>query len=372
MIARQTSLSKNIVQFSRFLRQKGFVLSVEDEVTALNAMQFIDYSSSELFRLALKSVFCRHLNQLNEFDELFSEYWQEVGKAVDSKTPTKAKPAIKTGENVLFKSLKSWLNGNRNDDVEKTASYSFHENQSTKDFSSIPSDELDEMMQSIKALSKRLAAHNKRQYENSVKQNLPDLRRTLRKNMRHGGELLEIAFRKPRRNRTKLVVLCDVSKSMDLYAVFLLQFMYSFQQLYSRMETFAFGTSLQCITPIFRKAGFATALQLLNDQHNNWSGGTRIGECLNCFVKEYAPRVIDKRSVVIILSDGWDTGDIGLLAQSMKWIKERSKKVIWLNPLAGFSSYRPEVAGMRAALPYIDVFAPVHNLNSLRKLSKWI
>lgn len=372
MITRKTSISGNIVQFCRFLRHKGFVLSADEEAIALEAMQFVDYSKREIFSLALKSVLCRSRTQLHEFDTLFNEYWKELAKAIDSKVKTEVKPVLKPGtRDASFKSLKSWLNGSRNEEIEQTASYSIAENLSRKDFSAVPADELDELMRSIKAISRRFAAALNRRYKKSDKVKLPDLRKTLRKNMRLGGELLEIAFRKPKRNRTKLVILCDVSKSMDLYASFLLQFMFAFQQVFGRIETFAFSTSLQYVTDILKQNNFTATLRLLSAESSSWSGGTRIGESLNSFVKKYV-RLLDKRTIVIILSDGWDTGEIPLLQQSMELIHNRSKKVIWLNPLAGYSSYRPDVAGMQTAMPYVDVFAPIHNLDSLRKLGKWL
>jgi uncharacterized protein len=219
MTTRQTSLSKNIVQFCRFLRYQGFSLSVEEEADALKALQFIDHSNQQVFKLALKMILCRSVKELDSFDDLFTEYWKELGRAVDSKVKKKTEPVIKQGkQDASFKALKSWLNGNRNEEIEQIASYSFNQSLSHKDFSTVPIHELEEMMQSIKALSKRLAAHLNRRYEKTGRINLPDLRRTLRKNMRHGGELIDIAFKKPKRNRTKVVVLCDVSKSMDLYA----------------------------------------------------------------------------------------------------------------------------------------------------------
>ena len=113
-------------------------------------------------------------------------------------------------------------------------------------------------------------------------------------------------------------------------------------------------------------------MQLISSENRHWSGGTRIGESLQSFVKEYAKTVLDKRTIVIILSDGWDTGNINLLQRSMEAIHTRSKKVIWLNPLAGYNSYSPVVAGMQAAMPYIDIFAPAHNANSLRSLGRWL
>lgn len=373
MISRQTSLSKNIVQFCRFLRQQNFTVGVEEEIAALNALQFIDYGNNQVFRLALQAVLCRSRAQIETFDSLFNQYWKELATAVDAKVKNSEEPPAKPGsKEPSFKALKSWLHSNQNKEEEQTALYSLQENLSQKDFSLVPADELEELMRTIKALSKRLAAQVNRRYKQANKPGLPDLRRTLRLNMRRGGELLDIAFRKPKRNRTRLVILCDVSKSMELYATFLLQFMYSFQQVYSRMETFVFGTSLQYISPLLKQNDFTHAMHLVSAQGESWSSGTRIGESLHSFVNEHASRILNKRTIVMILSDGWDTGDVETLRQSMKSIKALSRKIIWLNPLAGFAGYRPETAGMLAALPYVDVLAPVHNVDSLRKLSRWI
>jgi uncharacterized protein with von Willebrand factor type A (vWA) domain len=201
---------------------------------------------------------------------------------------------------------------------------------------------------------------------------MPDLRQTLRKNLRRGGELLELAWRKPKRNRIKLVLLCDVSKSMELYTTFLIQFMYAFQQVYSRMETFTFGTSLKRITPLLKENNFPGALHLLEAENNDWAGGTRIGESLDSFVKIYSKKMLDSKTIIIILSDGWDKGNMDILKKNMELIEAGSKKIIWLNPLAGYASYRPEVAGMQTAMPFIDVFASVHNAESLRQLGKWL
>jgi uncharacterized protein with von Willebrand factor type A (vWA) domain len=373
MISRQTSLSANVVQFCRFLRRQGFALSAEEEAGTLGALQFIDYANQHTFKLALKTVICRSRKEIGKFDDLFDEYWKQLGKAIDSKVKTEAKPVVKPGsKEASFKALKSWLNGNRNEEIEQTASYSFSESLSKKDFSTVPADELAEMMQTIKALSRRLAGHLRRRYQKSGKANLPDLRKTLRKNMRHGGELIEIVCRRPKRNRTKLVVLFDVSKSMDLYSSFLLQFIYAFQQVYKTVETFAFSTSLQRTTDLFKQKHFKTVLASIGTESGTWSGGTRIGESLREFVEQYSQRMLDKHTIVIILSDGWDVGAIDLLEENMKSIHHKSRKVIWLNPLAGYASYRADVAGMKAAMAYVDVFAPAHNLESLRKLGRWL
>ena len=183
MISRQTSISKNIVQFCRFLRQNNFAVGVDDEATALQALQHIDYSSKNIFRQALKAVLCRSHAQLETFDILFHQYWKELNEAVDSKIKTEQQPIVqpKTKE-ASFKSLKAWLNGNKSDEVEEVASYSLYESLSQKNFADVPEEDVEELMRTIKALSRRLAAHINRRYEKDNRINLPDLRRTLRKN----------------------------------------------------------------------------------------------------------------------------------------------------------------------------------------------
>ena len=373
MIKRQTSLSKNVVQFCRFLRQHNFTIGVEEEATVLHALTHIDYSNNQSFRSALQAVLCRSRSQCSEFDDLFQQYWKELGKAVDAKQKNKAERATEpVAKEASFNALKAWLNTGKNTEEEQTASYSRQERLSHKDFSLVPADEVDELMRLIKAVSRRLAAQVNRRYQTANKIAVPDLRRTLRLNMRRGGELLHIQFRQPNQNRTRLVVLCDMSQSMNLYVTFLLQFLYAFQQVYRRVETFAFGTSLQYISPLLKQTGFTQAMHTLKAQSDSWSGGTRIGESLHSFVKEQASRVLNKQTIVIILSDGWDTGDPEQLRQSMERIKTLSKKIIWLNPLAGFAAYRPDTTGMQAAMPYVDVLAPVHNLDSLRRLGRFL
>jgi uncharacterized protein len=159
---------------------------------------------------------------------------------------------------------------------------------------------------------------------------------------------------------------------MELYTAFLIQFLYAFQQVYSRMETFVFSTSLTRITAMLKQKNYNEVLLTLGAEESGWSGGTRIGESLDTFVKEYGDRLLGSGTIVIILSDGWDNGNTDTLGKNMEIIHAKSKKVIWLNPLAGYSSYRPDTAGMQAALPFIDVFAPAYNAESLRRLGRWL
>ena len=232
-------------------------------------------------------------------------------------------------------------------------------------------DEFEDIRRIIHSLSRQLAGRTKRRYEKTNRVTAPDIRRTLRKNMRKGGELLELVFRRPKRNRTKLLLICDVSRSMELYSGFFLLFMYAFRQVYAATETFVFSTVLERITPYLQQSKFNEILPLLHQHTVAWSGGTRIGECLDAFVERYG-NMIDNKTIVVIISDGWDQGHTGRIEHNMRLIHHRSKKVIWLNPLAGYTSFRPETAGMKAAFPHIDILAPVHNLESLARMVRYL
>jgi uncharacterized protein with von Willebrand factor type A (vWA) domain len=185
--------------------------------------------------------------------------------------------------------------------------------------------------------------------------------------LKTGGELIELAYKQRRPKRTKLVVICDVSGSMDMYSRLLLQFVYGLQNSFAKVESFVFATSLARITGDLKSKTYQRALDRLSANVRGWSGGTRIGASLATFYDQWQRR-IDKRTVIIILSDGWDTGEPEQLAAVLMHLKQRAGRLIWLNPLLGSSAYEPMTRGMQAALPFIDVFAPAHNLASLRAL----
>jgi len=372
MISRQTSISKNIISFCRFLRTRGFNTGIDEEVQALRSFELIGFESSKWVFEALKAIFCHNKSQVDQFAFLYYEYWSKMNFAVDSKDKLHSVPSNRPKPMESFRSLKTWLYGIDADATDQIASYSPSKNFSNRDFLSLREDEIEEMMHCIRKLAKNLAARRTRRFQHSRAKGIFDLPRTLRANLRRGGELIDIRRRQPRTNRASLVVLCDVSRSMELYTAFFLQFIYTMQRAIRRVESFVFTTSLYRITDAIRLNGFARAKAELNNKLQCWSTGTRIGESLHEFVNLYGRTLLDRQTTVYVMSDGWDTADGDLLAESMQFIQARSKKVIWLNPLAGYHAYRPETFGMRTVLPHIDVLAPVHNLESLRQLEKWL
>ncbi len=196
-----------------------------------------------------------------------------------------------------------------------------------------------------------------------------DLRRALRQSMKNGGELVELSFKRRKHKKTRLVVICDVSGSMDLYSQILLQFVYGLQNSFARVETFVFSTTLERISGHLRGRDYKQALERMGTNVRGWSGGTLIGASIAAFNSGWT-KLVDKRAVVIILSDGWDTGESEELGAALADLKRRAGKLVWLNPLLGSPAYQPLVRGMQTALPHIDVFAPLHNLASLRALER--
>ena len=182
------------------------------------------------------------------------------------------------------------------------------------------------------------------------------------------GELIELRRKERKRRKVRLVLLCDVSGSMDLYSRFLLQFLFALQNVFGRVETFTFSTRLTRISPFLMGRSYRQVLRRLTDL-KDWSGGTRIGECLADFNREWGARLLDRHTIVLVISDGWDTGDPELLAGELLTIKRRAARLFWLNPLLGNPAYQPLTRGMAAALPLLDRFAPAHNLQSLRDLA---
>jgi uncharacterized protein len=306
-----------------------------------------------------------------------------VEKGVDAKISeqtnqkNKAKSNRAKPQDPQFQSLKDWLFGkNEVEEAAELHTYSAVETLGKKDFSTLSEDEVRELYELVQQIARRLARQHNRRFEKATIGKL-DVRQTLRQNLRRGGEMVELRRQKRQKRRLELVLLCDVSRSMELYSRFVIQFAYAFQQVFRRIDTFVFSTQLTKIseilsarTPLERGGNFEKSLDNLATAVPHWSGGTRIGASLQQFITDFGQKSLTSRSVVIILSDGWDMDDSQILTEAMRTIHQRAHRVIWLNPLAGNPNFEPSAAGMAAALPFVDVFAAGHNAAALRELGK--
>ncbi len=256
------------------------------------------------------------------------------------------------------------------EDAERTGTYSHEELLRRKDFEQFTWLELQEARELMASWKWRLGLRQTRRLKPSRRGSGLDLRTTLRRSLRTGGEPLTLMRRELRRKPRPLVIICDISGSMSLYSRLLLQFVHTVSNGPFNVETFVFGTRLTRITRQLARKDVDEALAHVTKSVQDWSGGTRIGESLRTFNRRWARRVLGRGAVVLIISDGWDRGDVKVLGEEMARLQRNCHRLIWLNPLLGQEDYRPVTAGMRTALPYIDDFLPANNVESLLTLGR--
>jgi uncharacterized protein with von Willebrand factor type A (vWA) domain len=368
----------NTVQFSRALRERGLLATPSEAIDAATALGLIDLDDREETFLSLRSVLTSRPEDFPVFEELFESFWARLGRSPQPRKIVE-REGLSTGARLsspnqgnkgLAFFLENWGAGvSRDSEPINLPGASNTESDAEKDFSLFGADELEEISSVARRIARRLARIPSRRWEAARRGLRVDLRRTLRQSLKHGGEFIRLSFKRRKQKKTRLVVMCDVSGSMDLYSQILLQFVYGLQNSFARVETFVFSTKLERITGHLRNNTYRYALKRLGTDVRGWSGGTLIGVSVAAFNFGW-PKLVDKRAVVIILSDGWDTGDPEELGAALAELKRRAGKLIWLNPLLGTSAYQPLVRGMQAALPHIDVFASLHNMASLRALEK--
>ncbi len=374
LLQRQTSLPAHIIQFGRYLRTKGFDIGPSEEKELLVAYTRSVPTSFEAQKTLYKAIWIKNRKQYLIFEELYDNYWEELSKAENSKTKEieEEKPQAQQSsqQQTSLQVLKKWLYGGRIEEEQEVAAYSAFEAISKKDFSSFLSGEQKELLEIIKIISKRLANKHSRRYTKTKSSAHVDLKNTITAALRKGLDINQFKYKKQQKRKVNIILICDVSKSMELYSQFLIEFMYSFQQAVHQLKTFVFSTKLLHLSNALKDSDYKKVLNNLSEQIPYWSGGTRIGESLDQFKRDYGGRLLNKDTIVLILSDGWDTGDLELLESSMKYIHKKSDRVIWLNPLASNPNYVPSTKGMEIALPYIDVFTSAHNLDSLKGVVK--
>ena len=364
-----------MVRFAELLRRQGLPVTPEHVIDGVRALEHLDLTDREEIRTGLRSVFASRSEDFATFDRAFDAFWRAATEAdhvaealAPPALPEHAPPGLEpAGRETL--ALDAWQesgDGDTGDEPVGVPAASELEAIAARDFSTFSPDQLDEIYRLTLTIARRLARRISRRRRPSARRGRIDLRRTLRANLTR-GELIDLRFRRRKRKKVRLVLLCDVSGSMDLYSRFLLQFLFALQSAFSRVETFTFSVRLTRVTDYLRARSYREVLRRLTAV-KDWSGGTRIGESLAEFNRGW-PSLVDRRTIVIILSDGWDTGDPDVLAAELLRIKRRAGRVIWLNPLLGNPSYEPLTRGMAAALPLVDRFAAAHNLAALRDLA---
>jgi uncharacterized protein with von Willebrand factor type A (vWA) domain len=369
-----SGLVPHLARFARALRERGVAVSLSDEADGLTALTLIDLGDSDEVRLALRTALKIRPRDVAVFEEVFARMWSAAGEPRPQEHAVlPPAPRHLTGRAGARPVLRPAVSS---EDAGAAAGgdepgYSPEAVLRRKPFEELSAADLGAMERLLGRLALRLATRPSRRRVPAHGRGEVDLRRSFRRAAAQGGEFFSLARRTRPIEEPRLVVLCDTSGSMDPHARFLLSFVLALQRVSRRSEIFAFNTALVRLTPSLRNLRpeqLDRALERLAARVPDWSGGTRIGECLAAFVDVYLDELVDGRTIVLILSDGLDRGDVGPLAGAMRAIRRRARRVLWLNPLAGDRRYEPTARAMAAALPYVDRLLPAHNLESLERL----
>jgi uncharacterized protein len=369
-------LFHNLLHFSRLLHAAGLDVHAGRMPEVAAALSHIDIGHRSDFYFTLRTLLVHRHQDLEAFDEAFRFFWRRPGEE-RSKMDLRAlgerrrygKPEVDfpAGESAGASdpSVRTLSEA-----VERTApmSYSSSQVSRTKDFAEFTEHELNQARAMLDKLRWEPGLRRTRRWVPGPG-TIADFRRMIRKNVRYGGELLEIPARLRKEKRRPLVLLCDISGSMERYSRMLLHFIHTLAGGMDRVEAFLFATQLTRITRELSDWRADEAVSRISRLVSDWSGGTRIGEALRRFNVVWARRTLARGAVVLVISDGWDRGDPELLRAEISRLRRTCHRLIWLNPLLGSPGYQPLTRGIRAALPFIDDFLPVHNLESLETLA---
>jgi uncharacterized protein with von Willebrand factor type A (vWA) domain len=402
-----TGLVLHLARFGRELRRRGIGIGLSDEADGLEALSLVELGDRDEVRRALRVALKIRPRDAAAFGELFEQWWsarppraaaaererplrrlrQSAPRFADPTKPpslprTRALPAgiqLQAAGAGREPAALASARAEREVLAGEEPGYSPEALLRRKSFEECSAADFQAMERLMDRLARRLATRPSRRRVpvRGADHGEADLRRSFRRAVAQGGEFLSLARRRRAVEWPRLVVLCDTSGSMDPHTRFLLAFVLALRRVARRSELFAFNTALVRLTPWLRAARAARsarlpdveqALRRLAEDVPGWSGGTRIGECLAEFADAWLDELVDGRTVVLILSDGLDRGDVGPLGAAMRAIRARARRVVWLNPLAGDRRYEPTARAMAAAMPHVDHLLPAHNLEALERL----
>jgi uncharacterized protein len=380
-------MRRKLASFARTLRDNGFKIGLAETRDALTILTLPVATRPSALRSALRSLFCATHSDWAKFDEIFDAFWLGRGRrrarTLSGSAAISAAPLRRLAEASAAQEASGQPDHvERRDGSDEAASAdgrgrregaSRRDNLARTDLRHIvdPAD-----VAEAHALAGRLARVMRarlvrREHVRRSGRRL-DLRRTIHRNVSHGGTPIDLAWRRRKIRPLRLVVLLDASGSMNLYTAFFVRFLHGVVDAFHEAEAFVFHTRLAHISDSMRDRDVGRAVDRLSLIAQGIGGGTRIGESLATFNRWHARRVINSRTAIMIMSDGYDTGEPELLASEMRRLRRRCRRIVWLNPLIGWKDYSPEARGMQAALPYVELFAPAHNLESLAALEPYL
>jgi uncharacterized protein with von Willebrand factor type A (vWA) domain len=374
------TLAANVMHFARLLRRAGLPVGPAETIAAQNALTRIDIGNRTEARTALRTTMIHRHEQREVFDQAFALFWRDPTAAeqaaamalLDAQKEKKLErppPASRrVAEAFAPKAERKPPLEDEPPVQDAVLTVSDHERLQQMDFEAMSADEIAKAKREIRRLALPLDLRRTRRRRADPTGPTVDLRRTLRDNLRQGGEILTIARSRAVTRPPPLVVLCDISGSMGRYAQILLHFLHAVTNDRDRVHVFLFGTRLTNITRQLRHRDPEVAFQMISHIVPDWSGGTRIGEAVEAFNHLWARRVLGQGAIVLLITDGLDRDGAQGLPEAMDRLHRSCRRLIWLNPLLRWSGFEPKSQGIRAMLPHVDEFRPVHNLASLRAL----
>ena len=384
----ESRLHDAIASFGRFVRQAGCELGTGEIMNAVRATSYIDITNREDFKSALRATFITSHKFIPVFDQLFDLYWRNpdrlenvsdiLRRLYESRLAQAELESMKQqAEQMKQRHLDSFKpreeGEGKQESEDKTFDlfvYSPEEILREKRFDAYTEDELKEAKEFLNRWRWEFGEKRLRRLKPGRKRHRLNLRGTIRKNIFPTQDFVELAWREQKWKPRPLIILCDISGSMETYTRILMHFIFTLHAINPRLEAFTFGTRLNRITHTLRHKDVDDTMDLLTTSIKDWSGGTRIGETLETFNLLWARRVLGGGAVVLIISDGWDTGNVEKLKNEIDRLHRSCHRLIWLNPNLGYDDFQPLTRGVQTLLPYTDIFLPIHNLNSLVDLGK--
>ena len=375
-------LAQNVMHFARILRASGLAIGPDRVRDALNALALSGLDHREDVKAALAAVLTKTLEDRPIFDEAFRIFWRDPDleakvralllPQVESRAGQQKPPMANRRLAAAFfphaAAKTAQPTGTQEIQFDAALTFSPEERLRRADFDTMSSEEWNEAKRVIARLKLPLAPLKTRRFATSVRGPVLDLKASLRQSVRCGGDTWPMVMKRAKVSPPPLVVLADVSGSMERYTRMLLHFMHAITSGNHRVETFLFGTRLTRITRELTHRDGDHAVARVEDHVNDWGGGTRIGPCLKTFNYQWSRRVLTQRATVLLITDGLDRDDGGLLATEMARLKRAARELIWLNPLLRYAGFEAKPAGVLAMLPHVDRFLPVHNIDSLTDL----
>ena len=372
------------MHFGRVLRAAGLPIGPGKVLNAVNAVRAVGITNRPDFYWSLHAVFVNRRDQHELFDQAFHIFWRDpkvlermMGLTLpDMGAEEAAAEAPEASRRVIEAMQPEPATGESEDEEEEEREPEFdavmtasaNEILKSMDFEEMSADEIARAKVAIARMRLSLAEPLTRRMKPSAPKRRVDMRATLRASLRSGGAVIPLRWRAPKTRPPPLVVLCDISGSMSRYSRMLLHFMHALTNDRDRVFSFVFGTRLTNVTRYLRHHDIDLAMDRVADVIEDWSGGTRIGECLKAFNHEWSRRVLAQGAVVMLISDGLDRDAGRGLGREIERLHKSCRRLIWLNPLLRFEGFEPKSQGIQTILPHVDEFRPVHNLESLHQL----